>query len=142
VDILFRIIHTGTFNVGIQALMLIFQVSSRQQAISDRFYRILYDTLVDSRLAVCSKQAMYLNLVFKAIKADTSSKRVAAFVKRITQILAVHQPPFVCGALYLLGEVRGLRTREMNVGLYATPFSALRHHAQLAKHVYRAGRRR
>jgi ribosome biogenesis protein MAK21 len=103
---LFRIIHTGTFNVGIQALTLIFQVSSRQQSVSDRFYRVLYDTLLDHRLAESSKQAMYLNLLFKAMKADTSAKRVAAFVKRLMQILAYHQPPFVCGALFLLGEVR------------------------------------
>lgn len=105
VDVLFRIIHTGTFNVGIQALLLIFQVSSREQAVSDRFYRVLYDTLVDPRLASCSKQAMYLNLLFKALKADTSAKRTAAFVKRLTQILGLHQPPFVCGALFLLGEL-------------------------------------
>ena len=105
-DVLFRIIHTGTFNVGIQALTLIFQVSSKQQAVSDRFYRALYDTLTDTRLANSSKQAMYLNLLFKAIKADTSAKRVAAFVKRILQTLGSHQPPFICGSLYLLGEVR------------------------------------
>lgn len=48
---------------------------------------------------------MYLNLLFKAIKADTSAKRTAAFVKRLSQTLASHQPPFVCGALYLLGEL-------------------------------------
>lgn len=100
--------------MGIQALMLIFQVSSRQQSVSDRFYRVLYDTLLDHRLAESSKQAMYLNLLFKALKADTSSKRVAAFVKRLIQILAYHQPPFVCGALYLLGEV----SRFHNKGLY------------------------
>lgn len=105
VDVLFRIIHTGTFNVGIQALMLIYQVSSREQAVSDRFYRVLYDTLIDPRLANCSKQAMYLNLLFKALKADTSAKRTAAFVKRLTQILGLHQPPFICGALFLLGEL-------------------------------------
>ena len=105
VDVLFRIIHTGTFNVRIQALLLVFQVSSKQQAVSDRFYRVLYDTLIDPRLASCSKQAMYLNLLFKALKADTSAKRTAAFVKRLTQVLGEHQPPFVCGALYLLGEL-------------------------------------
>lgn len=104
-DTLFKILHTSTFNVGIQALTLLFQVSATQQAVSDRFYTALYETLIDARLASCSKQAMYLNLLFKAIKADTSAKRVAAFVKRIIQILSIHQPPFVCGALFLLGEV-------------------------------------
>ena len=104
-DTLFRIVHTGSFNVGIQALSLVYQVSATQQAVSDRFYRTLYDTLIDQRLSSSSKQAMYLNLLFKAIKSDTSTKRVAAFVKRLIQILSHHQPPFICGSLYLLGEV-------------------------------------
>ena len=50
---------------------------------------------------------MYLNMVFKALKADSSQPRVMAFVKRLLQMLGIHQPPFICGALYLLGEVRG-----------------------------------
>lgn len=48
---------------------------------------------------------MYLNLLFKAIKVDKSRTRVKAFVKRILQSMGMHEPPFICGALYLLGEV-------------------------------------
>jgi ribosome biogenesis protein MAK21 len=48
---------------------------------------------------------MYLNLLFKAMKADSSVPRVMAFVKRLLQMLGLHQPPFICGALFLLGEV-------------------------------------
>ena len=54
-----------------------------------------------------SKQAMYLNLLFKALKADTQIRRVKAFVKRIVQVATFHQPPFVCGILYLLSELEG-----------------------------------
>ncbi|KAG9084675.1 hypothetical protein FRC06_003944 [Ceratobasidium sp. 370] len=96
---LFRITHSAPFNISIQALVLI------EKSISDRFYRTLYDALLDPRLLTSSKQAMYLNLLFKAMKADTSYRRVAAFVKRTLQSLTVHQPPFICGALYLLGEL-------------------------------------
>ncbi|ELU42136.1 ribosome biogenesis protein [Rhizoctonia solani AG-1 IA] len=78
---LFRITHSAPFNISIQALVLIEKVSS------------------------ANKQAMYLNLVFKAMKSDTSYRRVVAFVKRMLQSLTVHQPPFICGALYLLGEL-------------------------------------
>ena len=104
-DTLFKITHTGTFNTSIQALNLIFQVSQARVAASDRFYRTLYDSLFDGRLINSSKQAMYLNLLFRALKADDSVPRVMAFVKRLLQMLGMHQPPFVCGALYLLGEV-------------------------------------
>ncbi|KAI8907078.1 CBF/Mak21 family-domain-containing protein [Powellomyces hirtus] len=106
---LFRITHIGTFNTSIQSLSLIFQVQSSRQSISDRFYRTLYGTLVDLRLYTASKQAMYLNLLFRAIKADTSTVRVKAFVKRLVQICAVANVPFVCAALFLIGEVAKTR---------------------------------
>lgn len=36
VDTLFKITHTGTFNISIRALMLIYQVSSAKQVRSPR----------------------------------------------------------------------------------------------------------
>lgn len=104
-DTLFRITHNGTFNISIQALNLIHQVTSAKETVSERFYRTLYESLLDPRLATSSKQAMYLNLLFKAIRTDTSGARRAAFVKRTMQVLGTHQPPFICGAFYLLGEL-------------------------------------
>ena len=111
-DTLFKITHSGTFNTSIQALTLIFQVSQARQTVSDRFYRTLYESLFDQRLVQSSKQAMYLNLLFKALKADTVIARVMAFVKRLLQMLGMHQPPFISGALYLLGEVSCRHSRR------------------------------
>lgn len=104
-ETLFKICHAGTFNTSIQALQLIFQVSQSRPSVVDRFYRTLYESLFDGRLITSSKQAMYLNLLFKAMKADQSLPRVMAFVKRLLQMLNLHQPPFICGALYLLGDL-------------------------------------
>lgn len=115
-DTLFRITHTHSFNIAIQALQLIFQVAIGTSLdgeaargfsphVADRYYRILYDSLLDSRLATTSKQAMYLNLVYKSIKADSDPERVKALVKRLCQILNVQEPPFIVGALVLLGEL-------------------------------------
>ncbi|KAK6542118.1 hypothetical protein TWF694_007885 [Orbilia ellipsospora] len=106
-DTLFRITHGSNFNTSLQALTLIFQVSNNKQSVSDRFYRSLYESLVDPRLSTSSKQAMYLNLLFRALKSDHKLIRVQAFVKRIVQIASIHQPPFVCGVLYLLRELEG-----------------------------------
>ncbi|EKM50179.1 uncharacterized protein PHACADRAFT_264762 [Phanerochaete carnosa HHB-10118-sp] len=133
-DTLFLITHTSTFNISLQALMLIFQVAapapvsapstskddsaSFSASLKDRFYRTLYSSLLDQRLASSNKQAMYLNLLFKALKADTNVERVKAFVRRFIQILVVGVSgtggmEFVAGGLYLLGElfstVSGLR---------------------------------
>ena len=38
-DALFKMIHTAPFSVAVQALLLLFQLMSAQNAISDRFYR-------------------------------------------------------------------------------------------------------
>ncbi|GAA6041580.1 hypothetical protein JCM8097_004276 [Rhodosporidiobolus ruineniae] len=104
-DTLFRLTHTGTFNVSIQALMLIFRVSSAKREFSDRFYRALYTSLHDPRLTHSSKQALYLNLIFRATKEDKDANRVAAFVKRLIQILFGMETTFVLGALFVVGEL-------------------------------------
>ncbi|KAI8338686.1 CBF/Mak21 family-domain-containing protein [Chlamydoabsidia padenii] len=104
-QVLFKITHAGTFNTAIQALSLIFSISLAKQTQSDRFYRTLYESMFDPRLLTSSKQAMYLNLLFKAISADDDIRRVKAFVKRTVQIAGYHQPPFICGLFYTLSQI-------------------------------------
>ena len=124
IDTLFLITHKSTFNISLQALMLILQVISTLStalpsssegnttatSLSDRFYRTLYASLSDHRLSTSNKQAMYLNLLFKSLKVDTNIDRVKAFVRRFVQILVIGVggaggTEFVAGGLYLLGEV-------------------------------------
>ena len=85
--------------------MLIQQLTSSHQVASDRFYRTLYESLLDPRVATSSKQSLYLNLLFKALKNDLNVRRVKAFVKRIVQVLGMHQPSFICGVFYLIREL-------------------------------------
>ncbi|ORY75459.1 CBF/Mak21 family-domain-containing protein [Protomyces lactucae-debilis] len=114
-DILYRITHASNFNTSIQALILLLQVSTtptaKQQNV-DRFYRTLYESISDPRLLTSSKQALYLNLLFKALRGADAAK-CAAFAKRLVQSCVLHQPPFICALFYLLGElersVPGLR---------------------------------
>lgn len=75
------------------------------QVSADRFYRTLYESLLDPRVATSSKQALYLNLMYKSLKNDTNLKRVKAFVKRIIQVLVLHQPSFICGVFFLIREL-------------------------------------
>lgn len=94
--------------------MLIQQLTYSHQVSADRFYRTLYESLLDPRVATSSKQSMYLNLLYKALKNDLNVKRVKAFVKRIVQVLGLHQPSFICGVFYLIRELEktfsGLQT--------------------------------
>ncbi|KAI0484742.1 CBF-domain-containing protein [Xylariaceae sp. FL0804] len=105
-DTLFRITHSSNFNTSIQALMLIQQLAANRHIATERFYRTLYESLLDPRLVTSSKQALYLNLMYRSLKNDVDVRRVKAFVKRMLQILNLHQPSFVCGILYLALELR------------------------------------
>ncbi|KAF9447072.1 CBF-domain-containing protein [Macrolepiota fuliginosa MF-IS2] len=130
-DTLFLITHKSTFNISIQALVLIQQISltiSKASSTSakptiDRYFRTLYESLHDSRLGTSSKQAMYLNLLYKSIKADPeqSTERKKALIKRFVQVLASGgsgATEFIAGGLYLLGElfstIPGLRSMIFN----------------------------
>lgn len=107
-DTLFRVTHSSNFNTSIQALMLIQQLNETHQGSVDRFYRTLYESLLDPRLLTSSKQALYLNLLFKSIRSDLDIRRVKAFAKRLLQVVSMHQPAFTCGAMYLLRELEGI----------------------------------
>ncbi|KAF9260990.1 CBF-domain-containing protein [Marasmius fiardii PR-910] len=135
-DTLFLITHTSTFNISLQALVLLQQISSSMstsasdgtstsssasKSVTDRYYRTLYSSLHDTRLATSSKQAMYLNLLFKSIKGDAgntdNNERIRALVRRFVQVLVTGgngATEFVAGGLYLLGElfstIPGLRS--------------------------------
>ncbi|KAL3136772.1 hypothetical protein ABBQ38_005486 [Trebouxia sp. C0009 RCD-2024] len=103
-DSLFKMIHTAPFSVAVQALLLLFQLMSTQNAISDRFYRALYAVLLHPEVARSGKSPLFLSLLFKAMKADVSSRRVAAFAKRLLQVAQEQQPAFCCGCLLMLSE--------------------------------------
>ncbi|KAJ4860178.1 CBF/Mak21 family domain-containing protein [Trichoderma breve] len=105
-DTLFKIAHSSNFNTGIQALLLIQHLSSARNLGSDRFYRTLYESLLDPRLMTSSKQALYLNLLLRALKNDVDVRRVKAFAKRMLQVAGLHQPPFICGLLYVISHLR------------------------------------
>ncbi|ROW11490.1 hypothetical protein VMCG_01495 [Cytospora schulzeri] len=104
-DTLFRITHSANFNTSIQALKLVQQLSLSKHIAVDRFYRTLYESLPDPRLIHSSKQADYLNLLYRSLKSDVDVRRVKAFVKRMLQICYLHQPSFVCGILFLVAQL-------------------------------------
>lgn len=106
INTLYRVTHSANFNTSVQALILLFQISKKDQGLSDRFYKTLYESLLDPRLSVSSKLRLYLNLLFKAIKQDVNIERVKAFAKRLVQI-SDHwlNVGVVAGVLYLLVEL-------------------------------------
>ena len=51
--------------------------------------RALYGVLLAPDVAKSTKSAMFLSLLYKAMKADISDKRIIAFIKRILQVILV-----------------------------------------------------
>lgn len=88
IDTLYQVTHSANFNTSLQALILIHQISRTQGTLIDRYYRTLYESLLDPRLATSSKLRLYLNLLFKSLKEDSNVERSKAFAKRIIQMAA------------------------------------------------------
>ncbi|KAJ8535794.1 hypothetical protein K7X08_034195 [Anisodus acutangulus] len=103
--VLFQLVHSTNFNVGVQALMLLDKISAKNHIVSDRFYRALYAKLLLPAAMNSSKEELFIGLLLRAMKNDVNVKRIAAFSKRLLQV-AIQQPPqYACGCLFLLSEV-------------------------------------
>ncbi|KMT04769.1 hypothetical protein BVRB_7g169480 [Beta vulgaris subsp. vulgaris] len=114
---LFRLVHSQNFNVGIQALMLLDKISSKNQVVSDRFYRALYSKLLLPAALNTSKAEMFIGLLLRAMKSDVHLKRVAAFSKRLLQVSLQQPPQYACGCLFLLSEVLKSRPPLWNMAI-------------------------
>ncbi|PIN01186.1 hypothetical protein CDL12_26307 [Handroanthus impetiginosus] len=115
--LLFQLVHSKNFNVGVQALMLLDKISSKNQIVSDRFYRALYAKLLVPAAMNSSKEEMFIALILRAMKNDININRVAAFSKRLLQVALQLPPQYACGFLFLLSEVLKARPPLWNMML-------------------------
>lgn len=114
---LFKLVHSKNFNVAVQALMLLDKISSKNHIVSDRFYRALYSKLLLPAAMNSSKAEMFIGLLLRAMKNDVNLKRVAAFSKRLLQVVLQQPPQYACGCLFLLSEVLKARPPLWNMVL-------------------------
>eukprot|EP00252_Welwitschia_mirabilis_P019006 TRINITY_DN4287_c0_g1_i1.p1 TRINITY_DN4287_c0_g1~~TRINITY_DN4287_c0_g1_i1.p1 ORF type:complete len:1060 (-),score=290.87 TRINITY_DN4287_c0_g1_i1:464-3643(-) len=115
--VLFQLVHSSNFNIVVQALMLLYQLLTKNQTVSDRFYRALYSALLAPALMNSSKIEMFLGLLFKVLKADLNVRRVPAFVKRLLQVALQQSPNFACACLLLVSELLKARPTLWNAVL-------------------------
>lgn len=109
IDSLFTVVHRAHHSTSVQALMLLFQVMNSTNSVSDRFYTALYDKLFDPKVRETSKHTLFLNLIFRAMKADVSPARAGAMMKRLLQLTTVMTPAFTCAVLFLLSELMKIK---------------------------------
>lgn len=93
------------FLLGLMLMYNVLQGSSENSTLSDRFYCVLFKVLLDANLEHCSKIAMFLNLVYRSIKADASPKRVLAFLKRLLQVAASSSPQMSASIMMIISEI-------------------------------------
>ncbi|XP_050227824.1 protein SLOW WALKER 2 [Mercurialis annua] len=113
--LLFRMVHSNNFNVGVQALTLLEKISSKNQIVSDRFYRALYSKLLLPAAMNSSKPGYVYGILGKAMKNDVNLKRVSAFAKRLLQVSLQQPPEHACACLFLLSEILKARPPLWNM---------------------------
>lgn len=101
---LFRVAHSQALGPATQALAFLLQVSQSQTTQSDRFYRALYSRLNDAAEAGEPKQARFLSLLLKAMQADTDSRRLKAYMKRLLQASLYGTASFAGACALVLSE--------------------------------------
>jgi ribosome biogenesis protein MAK21 len=104
-EALFQVAHAQSLTSATQALSFLFQVAQSNSTVSDRFYRALYSRIPDAAKASETKQALFLHLLLKAMKADVSARRVKAYAKRLLQASLWSPPGFAAASLLVLSEV-------------------------------------
>ena len=120
IDALYRISHTAPPAAATQALMLLFQLAVGsgdgaddnvgKDEISaatrkDRFYRALYSKIGGGDMFTGRQLTLFFNLLYKAMKYDTSGERICAFSKRLLHTALHQSSSIICGALFLLSEI-------------------------------------
>lgn len=116
---LYYVAHAKSFSSATQALTFLLQVSQNNYGRSDRFYRALYSRLYDAAEAGEPKQALFLNLVFKAFKADTNQNRLKAMMKRLLQAGISGSPGFAGACVMVVSETLKARRDEILKSLVA-----------------------
>ncbi|XP_018651515.1 ccaat-binding factor-related [Schistosoma mansoni] len=106
VNDLFRLVHTTGFTVSVQALSVLFQISTHCVAIRDRYYQALYRKLLDPAIHQSSKNPILLRLIYQSMAGDDDTDRIVAFIHRILQLCISHTDPgFIVGCLILINKV-------------------------------------
>ena len=102
---LFQLVHAKNFHVGVQALMRLDEISSKNQVVNDRFYWALYSKLLLHAAMNSSKAELFIELLLRATKSNVNLKWVSAFSKRVLQVALQQSHQYACGFLFLIVEV-------------------------------------
>lgn len=139
-DTLFKLTHHNVFRIQLQVFMLLFtfakvtqkmsnSIAEGQQtaesslsALSDRFYRSLYELVLKVHMSNSAQMDEYFGVVFKAIKADLSIPRCMAFIKRLLQMSFLNEANFTAASLLIISEIFKARN-DLRTAVYSLEYS-------------------
>ncbi|RLU23960.1 hypothetical protein DMN91_004168 [Ooceraea biroi] len=105
INSIYKVVHLGSFNVSLNALSLLHQVTSKDQSQANRFYSAFYRKLFDQQIGTANRRAIFLNLLYRVLQTDQSILRSYAFVKRILQVSLYFPANMTCAILYTVSKV-------------------------------------
>ena len=73
---LFKLVHITSFNVSLQALMLLNQVVDSRDDILHRYYNALYRKMFALEWRNTAKETFFLNLLYNSVKRDEALPRI------------------------------------------------------------------
>lgn len=107
---LFILANTGNFQQRVATLTLLQLLAFNRgtaESFQNRWYRTLYGLLLLSpkQIPQSAQLTNFFSLLHKAMRADKSKERVAAFVHRLLQRAIFFNDAMVCAVLLLVGEM-------------------------------------
>ncbi|XP_012533086.1 CCAAT/enhancer-binding protein zeta isoform X2 [Monomorium pharaonis] len=70
IDSIYKVVHLGSFNVSLNALSLLHQITGKNESQANRFYSAFYKKLLDRQIGVANKQGVFLNLLYRVLQRD------------------------------------------------------------------------
>lgn len=73
---IFKLVHITSFNVSLQALMLLNQVVESREDMQNRYFNALYRKMFDLESKNTSKETFFLNLLYNSLIKDEALPRI------------------------------------------------------------------
>nr|NP_001071667.1 transcription factor protein [Ciona intestinalis]BAE06343.1 transcription factor protein [Ciona intestinalis] len=109
-NILFKTVHVASLSTTVQALILLYQVYNSRNEVPDRFHNAFYASILHTELPTCThRHPMFLNLLYRSMKADVCEPRVHAYVKRLLQSTTLQLPSYCAAVLTMVDELCKVR---------------------------------
>eukprot|EP00927_Polykrikos_kofoidii_P028740 TRINITY_DN25009_c0_g1_i1.p1 TRINITY_DN25009_c0_g1~~TRINITY_DN25009_c0_g1_i1.p1 ORF type:complete len:892 (-),score=158.44 TRINITY_DN25009_c0_g1_i1:611-3286(-) len=114
IDALFKVCHTvSAFSTRVAILSLLFKCMSSKNDFSERFYRLLYEQVLQFDFFSCAHRLQAVNLLKRCVPADISLLRGTAVGRRLLQVGTCSEAPVAVAGLVVIRELLQAHRAEM-----------------------------